>query len=185
MNPEMQTTLLDTCPPNLIATTLKAHREQFKENAQLNAVEEIAGPAPEIFLEYDQIRAHSEGVYEIVPMQECKGAGQKLLELIWVDTDKTVDPAQKKLRSRLCAREYKTKKHGNIQRALFASQLFCAMPPFEAVKALVSTMMSVSWSNKGKPLKLRHYDISRAHFHGTAHRLVFIRLLAEDRQTYG
>ena len=55
MNPKMQTTLLDTYPPKLIATILKALREQLKENDQLNAVEEIAGPVPEIPLEYDQI----------------------------------------------------------------------------------------------------------------------------------
>ena len=35
---------------------------------------------------------HSEGVYEIVPMRDCKDAGTKLLELILVDTDKSVDP---------------------------------------------------------------------------------------------
>ena len=45
---------------------------------------------------------HSEGVYEIVPTQDCKDAGKKPLELIWVDTDKSVDSAHKKLRSRLC-----------------------------------------------------------------------------------
>ena len=45
MNPEMQTTLLNTHPPKLIATILKALREQLKENDQLNAVEEIAGPS--------------------------------------------------------------------------------------------------------------------------------------------
>ena len=43
MNLEMQTTLLNTYPPNLIATVLKALREQLKENDQLNTVEEIAG----------------------------------------------------------------------------------------------------------------------------------------------
>ena len=53
---------------------------------------------------------HSEGVYEIVPMQECKDAGMKPLDLIWVDADKSVDSTRKKIRSRLCAREYKTKK---------------------------------------------------------------------------
>ena len=31
---------------------------------------------------------HSEGVYEIVPVQKCKDAGMKPLDLIWVDTDK-------------------------------------------------------------------------------------------------
>ena len=59
------------------------------------------------------------------------------------------------------------------------------MPPLEAVKVLVSIMMSVSLSNKGKPLMLRQYDVSRAHFQGTAQRLIYIRLPAEDRQKYG
>ena len=127
---------------------------------------------------------HSEGVYEIVPMQEWKDAGMKPLDVIWVDTEKSVDPTRKKIRSRLCAREYKTKKQGKIQRALPASQLFSAMPSLEAVKVLVSIMMLVSLSNKGKPLKLRHCDISRAHFQGTAQRLICFRLLAEDRRTY-
>ena len=47
MNPEMQTTLLNKYPPTLIATILKALREQLKDNDQLKAVEEIAGPVPE------------------------------------------------------------------------------------------------------------------------------------------
>ena len=55
MNAEMQTSLLNTYPPNLIATILKALREQLKESDQLHSVEEIAGPVPEIPLEYDQI----------------------------------------------------------------------------------------------------------------------------------
>ena len=55
MNLEMQTALLNTYPPKLIATILKALREQLKENDQLNAVEEIAGRVPEIPLAYDQI----------------------------------------------------------------------------------------------------------------------------------
>ena len=99
MNPE--TTLLNTYPPKLIATILKALREQVTENHQLNVVEEIAGPIPEIPLEYDQFLkrgifwddvsvgylpedtvlaarneeidwVHSGGVYEIVPMQGCR-----------------------------------------------------------------------------------------------------------------
>ena len=45
--------------------------------------------------------------------------------------------------------------------------------------------MSVSLSNKRKPLKLRHYDISRAHIRGTAQRLIYIKLPTEDRQKYG
>ena len=86
---------------------------------------------------------HSEGVYEIVPMHECRDAGMKPSDLIWMDTDKSVDPTRNKIRSRLCARGYKTKKQGKIQRTLPASQLFSALPPLEAVKVLVSIMMSV------------------------------------------
>ena len=59
------------------------------------------------------------------------------------------------------------------------------MPPLETVKVLVSSMMSVSWSNKGKPLKFGHYDISRTHSQGTAQRLIYVKLPAEDRQKYG
>ena len=81
-------------------------------------------------------------------------------------------------------KEYKMKTQGKIQRSLPASQLFSAMPPLEAVKVLVSIMMSVSWSNKGKPL-MRHYDICRAHFQGTAQRLIYNQLSAEERQKYG
>ena len=59
------------------------------------------------------------------------------------------------------------------------------MPPLEAVKVIVSMMTSVSLSNKGKPLKLRNCDICRAHFQGTAQRLIYIKFPAEDRQQYG
>ena len=43
-------------------------------------------------------------------------------------------------------------------------------------KVLVSIMMSLSLSNKGKSSKLRQYDISRAYFQGTIERLIHIRL---------
>ena len=112
-------------------------------------------------------------------------SAMKPLDLILVDTDKSVGPTRKKIRSRLCAREYNTKEQGKIQRALPASRLFSAMPPLEAEKVLVSLMMSMSWSSKGKPLKLGHYDISRAHFQRTALTLTYIKLPAEDRQKHG
>ena len=92
-----------------------------------------------------------------------------------------MDPTRKKIRSKLCAREYKTKKQGKIHRALPASQVFSAMPPLDAVNVLVSIMMSVSMSKKKEPLELTHYDISGAHFQGTAQ----IKLPAENRQKYG
>ena len=55
MNTQMQTNLLNTYPPKMIATIPKALREQLKDIDQLNAVEEIAGPVPEIPLECGRI----------------------------------------------------------------------------------------------------------------------------------
>ena len=125
MNPEMQTTLLNTYPPNLIETILKTLREQLKGVDPLTAGEEIAGPATEFPLGVGQVYkkrgfwvdvnggnlqenfvltarreeiecVRSNKVYESVPMQGYNDAGKKLLDLIWVDTDKSVDPAHNK-----------------------------------------------------------------------------------------
>ena len=56
------------------------------------------------------------------------------------------------------------------------------MPSLEDVQVLVSILMSVGWSDKGKQLKLRHCDISGAHFQETA---TCVHLSAEDRQKNG
>ena len=92
-------------------------------------MDEIVGPAPETPLEKDEILkgggkfwdvngvylckdivlagrreeidcVHCEGVYEIVLVQECRDAGMKPVDLIWVHTDKSVDPTHKKNRSK-------------------------------------------------------------------------------------
>ena len=99
-------------------------------------------------------------------------------------TDKSVDPAHKKIRSRLWQGiQDEEARHDSKSLSCFSVVLSNATT--EAVKALVSIMMSVSWSNKGRPLKLRHHHISRAPFKGTVQRLIYIRLPAQDRQKYG
>ena len=134
MHPEMQTTLFNTYFPKLFAVILKAFSGQLKENNQLNAVEEIAGPVPELPLECEQILkggggfwddvnsgylpedpvlaarreeiewVHSDGVYENVPKQECIDSGQKLLGLIWVHTTNLLTPLTRKF-DRGCVQE--------------------------------------------------------------------------------
>ena len=51
----MQTTLLNTYHPNLIATIPKSLRGQFKKDDEMDTAEEIGGVAPEIPLECEQI----------------------------------------------------------------------------------------------------------------------------------
>ena len=155
MNPEMQTTLLNTYPPKLIAKILKAFREQLNESDQLHSVEEIAGPVPEIPLEYDQILkggrfwddvnggylpedlvlaarreeihwVHFEGVYEIVPIQECRDAGMKPLDLIWVDTDKSLWIRHARKFDRGCVQE-NTKRRSKVRFNKFYQLLNCSL----------------------------------------------------------
>ena len=127
-----------------------------------------------------------EQVYENRPRQEAVDAGIRPLDLLWVDTNKSVKPGTWTIRSRLCVREYKKKlKGGKIQRALPAAQLFSAMPPLEALKLLGSLLMSLPHSRAGRSLKVRHYDVSRAHFMGKAQRTIYIELPEEERQRLG
>ena len=127
--------------------------------------------------EIDWVR--SEGIYEIVPMQECKDAGMKPSDLIWVDSDKSVDPTRNKIPSTLCARKFKKKNQGMIQRALPASQLISSMPPLDAVKVLVLIMMSVTFVEQKETIEveaLRHQQSTfprnspETHSHQTSRR---------------
>ena len=90
MNLEMQSTLLNTDPPKLIATILTVLREQLEENDQLNAVEEIAGPAPEILLEYDQILKGGGGFWDDVNggyLPEDLVLAARRAEIEWVHSE--------------------------------------------------------------------------------------------------
>ena len=117
----MQNKFFNTYPPKLIAQILKALREQLKENDQLNAVEEIRGAVPEIPLEYKEIWkeggcfwcgcpledpvlaarreeiewVHSEGVYEIVPMQECIDSGGGTQKSLLTELKNSIEIARK------------------------------------------------------------------------------------------
>ena len=64
--------------------------------------------------------------------------------------------------------------------SLEPEQLFSAMPPLEALKLLCSLKVSMKTSRKGNPLKLAHFDISRAHFMPKARRELYVELPDED-----
>ena len=111
--------------------------------------------------------------YTLKVSQDGKDSGKKLLEQTsqWTPLTRTFD------------RDWNTRRRGKakFKRALPASQLFSAMPPLEAVKVFASIMMSIGWSYKRKPLKLRHYDISRAHVQKTAQRHICVFQRKIDR----
>ena len=95
----------------------------------------------------------------------------------WIDRNKG-DLERPNYRSRLVCRE--------VKRARGAEYIpehasFSAMPPLEALKLLLSLMVTLKKSRNGSNLKLRLLDISRAHFYGNAERRVFVTLPEGDK----
>ena len=111
-------------------------------------------------------------------MQECKDAGKKLLDLVCVDTAKSVDPGHKKNRSRLCPGLQDKEARQRSKSLTCFSIVLCNATSRSCEGACLN-------HDAGEFVKLRHYDISRAHFRGTAQRLMYIKLPTEDRQKYG
>ncbi len=61
--------------------------------------------------------------------------------------------------------------------------LFSAMPPLEGVKMLCSMLTTFQVNRRARrPLKLKLYDISRAHLYGEAQRNIFVTLPEGDEQ---
>ena len=126
-------------------------------------------------LELDWIK--KEQVFEYRSRTEAEEKGIKPIPLIWVDTNKG-DKNTPFVRSRICVREFK--KGRNAVESLELEQLFSAMPPLEALKLLCSLKVSMKTSRKGNPLKLAHFDISRAHIMPKARRELYVELPDED-----
>ena len=57
---------------------------------------------------------HSENAQSIVEAQRARDAAANPLDLFWVATDKCLNPSVRKMLSRLCVREFKTKKQGKV-----------------------------------------------------------------------
>ena len=193
-------------PPNLVASVLRVNKRKMLDQGVISAVElESGGPTAELpelwnqpenneywddvnggfldlclvhearHLELDWIKKERENDYRSRTEAEQKGI--KPIPLIWVDTNKG-DKNTPFVRSRICVRE--CKKGRNAVESLEPVQLFSAMPPLEALKLLCSLKVSLKTSRRGKPLKLAHFDISRAHFMPKARREIYVELPDED-----
>ena len=108
------------------------------------------------------------GVYEKVDEKETvEKYGVTPVDTKWVDTDKAFEGEPMQIRSRMCAREFKSDDRPD----LYAGTL-----PLEALKAIISIA-----ANHTETFSIMHIDVSRAYFHAKAQRPVLIRLPAEDR----
>ena len=108
------------------------------------------------------------GVYEKVDEKEAiEKYGITPIDTKWIDTDKAFEGEKLQIRSRICAREFKSDDR---------PYLYAGTPPLEALKAIIS----IAANHKGT-FSIMHIDVSRAYFHAKAQRPVLIRLPAEDR----
>ncbi|CAE7245381.1 unnamed protein product [Symbiodinium sp. CCMP2592] len=118
-------------------------------------------------------------VYRKVRLEQCyEDTGRAPITLKWLDRNKG-DASNPNYRSRLVVREVKKSSRTDD---LPEHELFSAMPPLEALKLLCSILVSQKVSAQGKPLKLKLFDISRAHFYGQSRRKVYTNLPEGDEQ---
>ena len=108
------------------------------------------------------------GVYEKVDEKEAlKKYGVTPIDTKWIDTDKAFEGEPMQIRSRICAREFKSDDRPD---------LYAGTPPLEALKAILSIA-----ANHKEGFSIMHINVSRAYFDAKAQRPVLIRLPAEDR----
>ena len=73
----------------------------------------------------------------------------------WVDTEKASEGEPMQIRSRMCAREFKSDDRPDLW-----------TPPLEALKAIILIA-----ANHKETFSIMHIDVSRVYFHAKAHRL--------------
>jgi hypothetical protein len=160
------------------------HRTFKEEDKMVNTVtiegscwDDVSGQAlqPDLvkharWKELQEFNKHE--VYVKVNIKECwDTTGKPPIGTKWIDINKG-DADNPDYRSRLVAQEIKTDKR---------EYLFAATPPLEALRMLLSAVMTQE-VNKGAKLKLDFIDVKRAYFHALAKRDVYVKLPQEDRE---
>ena len=108
------------------------------------------------------------GVYEKVDEKEAVVKyGITPVDTKRVDTDKAFEGEPMQIRSRTCAREFKSDDRPDMYAGTF---------PLEALKSRISIA-----ANHKETFSIMHIDVSRAWFHAKAQKPVLIRLPVEDR----
>ena len=138
--------------------------------------------------------AHKLKVYREATEEEMVADGCKPIPIRWIDINKG-DADKVFVRSRMVAQETRNRSDlGTGPESMSAT--FAATPPLEAMRVLLSLLMSgreakaKSWLAKMKNAKqfskydgeqvLGFYDVSRAHWHAKARRNIYVRPPKED-----
>ena len=180
---------------NLFICNLYGHEDNDKENIFWDSVNGGWLPRREVhearMEEMEYVRKMN--VYSRVPWDESKRVtGRNPIKLRWVDTRKSTG----EIRSRLVAKEYRIDSR---------PEMFSATPPLEAMKLLISIIVSAQvhpedwgqWKHaewrytargRGVPkeawaddmVTALHVDVSRAYFHAPSKEAKYIEIPTED-----
>ena len=117
----------------------------------------------------------SKGIWKVVDVEECwRVTGKGPVGVRWVDTNKGTDDSPE-VRSRLVARDFKTKEKREHE------DLFAATPPIEAGRLVISK--AATWgilpNGKKKLRKLMFIDAKKAHLNPYCEDNVYIELPEE------
>ena len=121
--------------------------------------------------EMDHMLGHT---FHIVDKAECHAkTGKSPISTRWIDTDKSHGQGVMKVRSRFVARDFKKK--GERDR----EDLFCATPPLELLRVLVSLLVTRSPLHQGRVRKMMFVDVKKAHLVPVCSEDVYIELPVE------
>ena len=187
-------------PVRLVNAVLKSLRQEVKRRYQLGALEagqHVWLTSPEYYEEiYDAITGvrldpvlvakarNTEmrflvdelNAYKYDSVDNClKTTGKCPIPVKWVDVNKG-DAQRPEVRSRLAVADTK---HRTALSEEDNAQTFSATPPYEALRLLVSFVMSPRDTGE-KSHVLMFIDITRAHPHCAMRRQVWVQLTAED-----
>jgi len=116
----------------------------------------------------------NERTWRIAKKTECwEKTGKAPVSVKWVDTDKSHGQKKILVRSRLVARDFKTKGERDRQ------DLFCATPPLELMRFLVSRAATVGPRNVKK--KMLFIDVRKAHWIPKCEEDVYVDLPKEAK----
>ena len=113
-----------------------------------------------------------------VPVSFLDKSGLEAIGTRWVYTNKG-GAASPFIRARLVAPEIKRVSELTPEDA---SSTFAATPPLESLKFMLSRCMTGNWRAPAEVKVLGFYDISRAHFHSFARRIIVIKVSREDEK---
>ena len=138
-------------------------KESDRGNLRENAWDDLHGtclPMDQVLAARHEEMSHMKGhTFVIVKRQECfDRTGRAPISTRWSDTDKSYGQWLMRVRSRFVARDFK--RTGEKDR----EDLFCATPPLELLRKIVSLMVTKSPRDCGRVRKMLFIDVKKAHF---------------------